>query len=360
MYSNVNSVNPDSRNSDILSVQYIRAMAALIVLVTHAFQWPLDDIDFFLLKSGRFGVDIFFVVSGFIITLIAGSNTFNPRNFLARRARRIVPAYWVATLLVTALALAMPQQFRSTVPTIEGFIKSLIFIPSDDPKAPLLLLGWTLNYEAFFYVVFACTFFLRSEWRTMTQVLSLSTLVTLGQLLPEQGYLTRFYASPSLIGFIMGLLLAQGYRHGLIDRIRGPWMAILVVAVAALATAYYILPWNSPDSAPLHVHLVLSLLSTLFVAGFLAIERAKCLPNLPAARFLGDASYSIYLFHLFPLGAFWAVARRLFDVTPLYIYLPLAAACSVTALVFGIICYWTIERPFLVRRERPTLALARA
>lgn len=360
MSFNVNSANPASRNGDIVSVQYIRAIAALTVLVTHSFQWPLPEIDFFLLKSGRFGVDIFFVVSGFIITLIAGSGPFDPRKFLARRARRIVPAYWVATFLVVALALAMPAQFRSTVPTIEGFIKSLLFIPSDDPKAPLLLLGWTLNYEAFFYVVFACTFFLKSEWRTVTQILALSALVAIGQLLPEQGYLTRFYASPSLIGFMMGLLLAQSYRHGLIDHIRGPWMAMLVIAVIALATAYYILPWNSPDSAPLHVHLILSLLSTLFVAGFLAVERNGYLPSLPVAKFLGDASYSIYLFHLFPLGAFWAVARKLFDVTPLYMYLPLALACSLGALVFGTICYWLIERPFLVRRARPEPALASA
>lgn len=358
MYSNVNSANPASRNGDIVSVQYIRAIAALIVLVTHSFQWPLQEIDFFLLKSGRFGVDTFFVISGFIITLIAGSGPFDPRKFLARRARRIVPAYWVATLLVTTLALAMPAQFRSTVPTIEGFIKSLVFIPSDAPKAPLLLLGWTLNYEAFFYVVFACTFFLKSEWRTVTQVLTLSALVVAGQMLPEQGYLTRFYASPSLIGFMMGLLLAQSYRHGLIDRLRGPWMAMLMLAVMALAAAYYVLPWNSADSAPLHVHLILSLLSTLFVAAFLAVEKNGDLPSLPAAKFLGDASYSIYLFHLFPLGAFWALARRLFDVAPLYIYLPLATICSVAALGFGIICYWVIERPLLVRRQRPTPALA--
>ena len=360
MHPNVNYVAPSSRSGEIVSVQYLRAVAALFVLVTHAFQWPLESIDPFLLKSGRFGVDIFFVVSGFIITLIAGSDTFDPQKFLARRARRIVPAYWVATLLVTALALAMPEQFRSTIPTIEGFIKSLIFIPSDDPKAPLLLLGWTLNYEAFFYVIFACTFFLRSEWRTVMQVLILSALVIAGELLPEQGYLTRFYASPSLIGFIMGLLLAQGYRHGLIDRIRGPWAAVLVVSVIALATAYYILPWHSADSAPLHVHLVLSLLSTLLVAGSLAVERSGRLPSLPAGKFLGDASYSIYLFHLFPLGAFWAVARRLFDVTSLYVYVPLATACCVSAIVFGVICYWTIERPFLVRRDRATPALAGA
>ena len=110
---------------------------------------------------------MFFVISGFIMTMIAGDGTFRPGRFLSRRALRIVPAYWAATFMVAALALALPNQFRTTVPTIEGLIKSLLFIPSLNPKAPLLALGWTLDFEAFFYVVFASLFFLRSELRTL-------------------------------------------------------------------------------------------------------------------------------------------------------------------------------------------------
>jgi exopolysaccharide production protein ExoZ len=361
MAFNVGAAVPSSAQNNIESVQYIRAMAAIIVVVTHAFQWPLEDGNYFLLKSGRFGVDIFFVISGFIITLIAGSDKFDPRKFLARRARRIVPAYWVATILVTALALLLPQHFRSTVPTVEGFIKSLVFLPSEDPKAPLLALGWTLDYEAFFYFVFACTFWLRSEWRTLVQILFLGALIVIGRLLPEPGFLTAFYTSPSLIGFIMGLIVGQAYRHSYIDRIRNLGMAALIVIVVLLAgTYYFVMPWPTPDSDPLLFHLVLSLLSALIVAGLLAAERNGSLPSLPLIKFFGDASYSIYLFHLFPLGAFWAVSRRLFDITPIHVYLPLAAICSVGILTFGVICYWLVERPFLARRERPSAVLAHA
>ncbi len=133
--------------------QYLRGLAALSVLVTHALQWPLTEINMGLLKTGRLGVDVFFVISGFIITTIAGDGRIDPKQFLVRRAFRILPAYWAATLLITILAVAIPSQFRTTIPTIEGLIKSLLFIPSLEPKAPLLLLGWSLNFEVFFYLL---------------------------------------------------------------------------------------------------------------------------------------------------------------------------------------------------------------
>src|ERR1700727_2718132 len=86
--------------TQLLSIQYLRGLAALSVLVTHALQWPLAEMNMVLLKTGRLGVEVFFVISGFIITTIAGDGLFHPRTFLERRARRIIPTYWQETLLV--------------------------------------------------------------------------------------------------------------------------------------------------------------------------------------------------------------------------------------------------------------------
>jgi exopolysaccharide production protein ExoZ len=130
------SVHSGAPRAQLLSIQYLRAIAALSVLMTHTLQWPLPEMNMYLLKTGRLGVEVFFVISGFIITTIAGDGRFDPRVFLNRRARRIIPTYWAATLLITALAIALPSQFRTTVPTIEGLLKSLLFIPSQEPKAP--------------------------------------------------------------------------------------------------------------------------------------------------------------------------------------------------------------------------------
>src|ERR1700712_829287 len=121
-------IHSGAARTQLLSIQYLRGFAALSVLITHALQWPLPELNMALLKTGRLGVEVFFVISGFIITIIAGDGPFSPKTFLSRRAFRIIPTYWAATLLITCLALMMPSQFRTTIPTIEGFVKSLLFI----------------------------------------------------------------------------------------------------------------------------------------------------------------------------------------------------------------------------------------
>jgi exopolysaccharide production protein ExoZ len=336
-----------SAHRELISIQYLRGVAAMLVLITHTLQWPLGYDDWFLLKTGRLGVEIFFVISGFIITVISGANAFKPGRFIAKRAMRIIPAYWVATLLVTILALMLPQQFRTTIPTVEGFLKSLFFFPSQDPKAPLLNLGWTLDYEAFFYFIFACSFFLKSELRTLAHIVLLGALVAVGQMNDGLGYVASFYTSPSLIGFVTGTILAQAYRHGIVGKIQGTWLWALVAALPILLVAYYSLQWESLVKAPLHVHLVLSMASLCIVMLGLNLDLKSALPHWRPLKFIGDASYSIYLFHLFPLGIYWAVSKRLFDVTQPLAYIPLVLLGIAVNLAFGLICHIVVERPFL-------------
>jgi exopolysaccharide production protein ExoZ len=338
------SNTPNSR-SELISIQYLRAFAALSVLITHVLQWPLGELNFTLLKTGRLGVEVFFVISGFIMTVIAGDGAFRPERFLSRRALRIVPAYWAATLLVTALALAVPSQFRATVPTIEGFIKSLLFIPSQDPKAPLLLLGWTLDYEAFFYVVFASLFFLGSELRTLVLCALFAALVAIGLHLQNARVTEAFYTSMSLIGFCSGTLVAQIYRHSWLTR-SSQLTRILSGAMLVLLLAFYIVPWDD-DHTTLSMHLVMTMTAISIVLLGLQIEAAELLPRMPALKYLGDASYSLYLFHLFAIGAVWAVAKRLFDVQQPLIYLGCASVAIVAGIGFGLVCHHLIERPFL-------------
>ena len=304
-----------------------------------------------MLKTGRLGVEVFFVISGFIITMIGGRQQFNPGEFLVRRAFRIVPAYWAATLLVAVLALAIPGQFRTTIPTVEGLIKSLLFIPSLDPKAPLLLLGWTLDYEAFFYVVFASLFFLSSEARTAALCGLFAVLLAIGQILEHPTHLQAFYTSTSLIGFCFGALLAQVFRQGIISR-GAPAGRALWVIVPVLLVIYYVLPWDSPDYVSLPGYLVMPATAVSIVVVGLQIEADARLPRVDLLKYLGDASYSVYLFHLFPVAAVWALSRRLFDVQQPLSYLTCAAAAIIVGTVFALICHHLIERPFLGASRR--------
>jgi exopolysaccharide production protein ExoZ len=340
-------VRSGTSRPQLFSIQYLRGLAALSVLITHVLQWPLAKMDFAFLKTGRLGVEVFFVISGFIITIIAGRGQFNPREFLNRRAFRIVPAYWTATFLVAALAVAIPSQFRTTVPTIEGLIKSLLFIPGQEPKAPLLLLGWTLNFEAFFYVLFASLFFLKSGMRTIVLCGVITSLFVVGQFIAHPSYVQAIYTSPSMFGFIAGMILAQAYRHGLIRNLGQHAGWAMIAAPVVLVFAFYAISWEGADSIALWKHALMTSSALSIVLCGLSIEASGKMPEVRALKYLGDRSYSVYLFHIFPVAAIWAVSKQVLDVHQPLIYLACSAVAICVSLTFGLICYYLIERPFL-------------
>jgi peptidoglycan/LPS O-acetylase OafA/YrhL len=125
----------------IKNIQALRAIAALSVVLYH--------ID--IIGIGSSGVDIFFVISGFVIAK-SGSNV-DAVQFYSRRLFRIVPIYWIGTILVFGIAIVAPHLLKHTDADLADLIRSLIFIPylkSSGLAQPVLFLGWTLNYEMFF------------------------------------------------------------------------------------------------------------------------------------------------------------------------------------------------------------------
>src|SRR5262249_27030727 len=135
-----------------LNLHLLRAVAALSVVYYHT----TSEAGLNLPPAvGSHAVDLFFVISGFIIARTALDS---PKQFLLRRIVRIVPLYWTATLAVFWLALFTPHILHSTRPDYRQLLCSLLFIPYETPEAgtlPTLILGWSLNYEMYFYVVFA-------------------------------------------------------------------------------------------------------------------------------------------------------------------------------------------------------------
>jgi len=333
--------------TQLLSIQYLRGLAALSVLVTHALQWPLAEMNIVLLKTGRLGVEVFFVISGFIITTIAGDGRFNPREFLVRRGFRILPAYWAATFLITILAIAIPAQFRTTIPTTEGLIKSLLFIPSLEPKAPLLLLGWSLNFEVFFYLLFASLFFLRSEARTLVLLGIFTLLVGIGQFATGLSHVEAIYTSPSLIGFSLGTILAQAYRHGLFARFYAQLRWATIAAPCVLLVAFYVVDWNGAEEIALWKHVLMSSTALSIVLLGLNHEAAGEVTHVKSLKYIGDISYSVYLFHLFAVGAIWAISKRLFDAHQPLVYSSFATLAVLAGLAIGLVCHHFIEKPFL-------------
>jgi exopolysaccharide production protein ExoZ len=340
-----------SGQHELLSIQYLRGLAALTVLVSHTLQWPLAEMTQGLLRSGRLGVEVFFVISGFIITRVGGDGAFDRVHFLSRRAWRIVPLYWGATLAVTVLALALPSLFRTTHPTALGVAESLLFIPSESTKAPLLGVGWTLDYEVFFYLVFACLSGLVSETRTLVVCGLMGGLMLVGQMAPQETAFEYFYTSPSLLGFALGCVLAQAHRHGLLLRLAClPATARIGVALALMALFFTMPASDEAGRAPFIYHLVMSATAIAIVGGALVQESAHALRPIRMLHYLGDASYSIYLFHLFAVGAGWAIARRLWPDS-MAEYTLAALATGAGALAVGLAAHHLIERPILNRQK---------
>ena len=187
-------------------LQMGRAIAACGVAISHAVVhyygggfgiWGL---------LGQYAVILFFVISGFIMVMTSGRGSFRPGRFISRRIRRIVPIYYVANLVLVVGALAVPAAFERTVFDLSHLISSLLFIPAYDPSGtgliiPFFKLGWTLNYEMFFYLLFASLFALNGWQRGVTIIGLLSVLIVIGSLVEFEAAVLDFYTRVATAGF---------------------------------------------------------------------------------------------------------------------------------------------------------------
>ncbi|NWG93561.1 MAG: acyltransferase [Parvularculaceae bacterium] len=133
----------------ILSIQYLRAIAAVLVVALHSTIVIRRDYapEFPMFTTGEFGVDIFFVISGFIMWTIAAEKPTTPAAFLERRIIRIVPLYWAVTIPTAFISTDAGLTF--VLPDPWSLARSFLFIPEWNEKlamaAPIVFVGWTLN-----------------------------------------------------------------------------------------------------------------------------------------------------------------------------------------------------------------------
>lgn len=336
-------------SSKIESLQGLRFFAALLVVIGHA-QHELREARPDLAANWGFvpfdwglGVDIFFVISGFIMMHMMAERFGEDgvaRRFLARRLIRIVPLYWLATTatLLTALHLYL---------TPGGAIHALasyLFIPWPHPDGrgvfPVLSLGWTLNFEMLFYLIFAASLGLRRRAGMALLIAAFGALIAVGRLVPGVPAL-RFWGDTIIIEFLFGIGLALGMRSA--PRLtRGTALAVVVAAIAVAILSYQ-----------MGAYLWMSRALTGGVPA-LAIVAAVLMglePNRPGQGIMptlvlaGDASYALYLTHPFALKAIAAVSARtgLWGAAPL---LP-PIAMIVAAVVASVLFYRFAEKPML-------------
>ncbi len=289
----------------ILPIQYLRGIAALMVVWFHAAE-QLPDVKTLIPNTfGNSGVDLFFVISGFIMVITTTGSAISPLEFMRRRIIRVVPLYWLLTLAMVGTALVVPTLFRTLIVTPATLVESLLFVPHYSTSFPamawpLLVPGWTLNFEMFFYLVFALSLALPARWRLLALALAFAALVSAGLLFgPFDAAAARVYTSLIMLEFVAGAAIAQWWLRHRAEPPRAV-SAVAVVLGFALLLARDMQPlgtWTQMIGASLVV--------------FGALNAAFAALRLPLLQMLGDTSYSLYLTHLFALGALRVVWGRL-------------------------------------------------
>lgn len=341
----------------LYSVQYLRAVAATLVVIAHAGAHPLSDSFYVLDRFGQLGVTLFFVISGFIMVAITGTGRVAPVDFLRRRVIRLVPLYWAFTTLAAVLALVAPSLFKSTVFTVPHYLQSLLFIPHAAPgtgsASPLLSLGWTLNYEMFFYVCFAACAFFVATTRVAVLTVAFGALCVFGLVFRPTGVALQFYANPSLLAFVAGMWVGLAHVHGRIAALpRASMWAGAAIAVLGLIVAFAI-DREPGEHATSFVALVVFAVAVVTVG-----QRGEALwPRWRVLELLGDASYATYLVHMFVVGAAVAVIGRLAGFDNPAMYLGMIALCTVVSTAAGTAAHLWFEKPVLRwLRGRPASA----
>lgn len=271
----------------ILSVHYLRAVAALMVVLYHVYSYHLSIADHgrsvLWLKEG---VAIFFAISGFVMVSSTGRTEIGPAQFLWKRAKRIVPLYWLTTLCVVV----------GNLPEWRHIIASLFFIPLTNPQTgmidpPLVDVGWTLNFEMAFYLLFAISMLLPRRVSFWTLTGGLVALSASGLVFDYRPSFIAYYGQSFLLDFVAGLLIAH-FRI----RLSAYFLPIgfLLLALMPQVTEIRLLSATLPAAS--------------ILASALSLDRK--LPRWGWLTLLGDSSYAIYLSHLFVVIGFlslWGV-----------------------------------------------------
>ncbi|SHE40243.1 acyltransferase family protein [Devosia limi] len=330
-----------------ISIQYLRGLAAMLVLASHALLYPLADEQLGFGRLGWLGVILFFAISGFIMVAVTGDGRFSALEFLRRRAIRIVPMYWGATLLAAILALLAPQIFKTTVYDGAELVMSLLFIPFYNPSSggihPLYKLGWTLNYEVFFYVCFALLAFLGATARVVWLTLALGSLAVIGLVFQPQGAIPQFYTSFVPLAFCAGAWIGLASLRGWPERIPAHWLlAVLLSGVAGFAEGFL---WDRGlvEDGVAFIGFVAFAVALML----LGLRLEPRMPRIALLERIGDASYSIYLVHIYEVAVLSGVAFLVLDRANIWADYLVAAASIVGGTLVGLMLFTLVERPLL-------------
>ncbi|MDL2301456.1 acyltransferase [Lachnospiraceae bacterium OttesenSCG-928-D06] len=310
------------------SIQTLRGIAAIFVVFEH--------IRF--LQNGAFGVDLFFCISGFMIMFTTYKDT---KHFLRKRLLRILPFYYAMTIATYFLLLVFPSMFEQSSANLSYLAKSLLFIPFDIGNGaiqPLLRIGWTINMEMFFYLLFFLASHISHKYRGLLCSLFLGAFVLLGKVFLGANVVLSFYSNPIILEFVMGMLCYEIARKIYNYHRKQKGSPFLIPVLSLLSLFLVIFMWQIRPLVSMSGFnrlLYWGIPALLILLCFFTLGLLTTMPKFTVT--LGNISFSLYLIHYYPV---MFIDRKILDfsiVTPISV---LGAICSILIIILAAKFAW--------------------
>lgn len=345
-------------NNKIVSVHHLRGIAAIFVVFFHFRSflngvYDYKDLGTVLFGPGAFGVDLFFMISGFIISL-ATKKPIKASVFLTRRFFRIYPLF-IFVFLIGAFTVYSDHSSYE-------LIKSMLFIHNDyaqsSPGFGFNILGpaWTLSYEIYFYFIFMVAMTISHKHRVLISSFIIITPIITLQLLysnelslsasssagiPEYYYfygLMRFTSSPMMIEFIIGMVLYEAFMN---ERLLVPAIAARASLTLSLVVFFGLYFFSKDYGFGIGSF---GMWSLFLFSGVLIYDKALGFNESKLLKLLGDISFSIYMSHYLIIKALESYRPDWWWHSSGIIKFSMA---SVICITIATILHFIIEKPFI-------------
>lgn len=323
------------------TLQLVRAVAVILVVFHHSYHllikyYGIDAPYFSLFEYGSMGVDLFFVLSGFIIFYIHHKDIGNKKRlnaFILKRFVRIYPIYWVITLSFVFINL-MEGNLYSTI----YFLKSFFLLPQSNQ--PIIGVAWSLIHEILFYIIFSLLIYSRRIVYPLIGTWVVLIIILLAW--PTHTFENEFVnliLNPLNLEFLFGCLIAfialnfnKNFRWMINVGLCGIVFFVLIQHIGNMEINR-IVSWGIPSS-----FLILGLVNWEF-------RKEISVPKL--LLYLGDASYSIYLTHIITLIFFDSIIKHFDIYSKIEHHVTIAIIAGIIAVLLGCVFYNIVEKPLL-------------
>ena len=308
-------------SSKIESIQLLRFISAFLIITIHLGY-----------HFGHIGVDIFFVISGFIITYVSQGNS---HKFFIKRLIRIIPVYWLVTFFFFITLFLFPNLFDLSEPNLVYFIKSIFFIPFNNINTghyPIVIYGWTLNYEIYFYFIFSISLLFSKKFFPIIFTFLFVILYLCN--LNLSNFLSKTYSNIIIFEFYFGFILYYFFRY-FYNFLNIKFLYKLIIVFFLISISMLLILSKIENRL-----IVYGIPSTLIVFVFLLFYKVK-LPRI--INLLGDSSYILYLIHPYVFQIFIKI-NDFFNLE--VIIFNILILCAIILSIFlSIIMHKVYEKP---------------